>query len=255
MHGETGEQVDQLGAREVFVIDGHTLWLVHFVPGRRDEDEEDYSEDDGDSDSDETTTQYAGPFAVLRNILAAGGLLADYMPQDGSTAIFGGQPVVCATELPLYSFAKYAEAHDDASSPSPLGVAFLKSEFYGAGGRPVIYGLSGPVPPCTVNTESERLLPESALPAVEQYRYLPHTSGRDPWADQIRKREWRWRVTNEEQDVLTWNDEEGDYAEIPGLQLYGLAEHGCHFTKTRFIVWDEAQAREMQEIATCLYLV
>jgi hypothetical protein len=40
--------------------------------------------------------------------------------------------------MPLYSFA--ARERTDTDKVSAYGVALLKSEFYAAGGRPVIYG-------------------------------------------------------------------------------------------------------------------
>jgi hypothetical protein len=72
---------------------------------------------------------------------------------------------VCVTEMSLYSFAEYARSRGDTAKVSATyGIAFLKSEFYSAGGRTTIYGLS-----------IDSAVWESVLPRSEQCRYVAYS--------------------------------------------------------------------------------
>ena len=120
----------------------HTDWLIHFVRDR-------FPEQDFPGETEEKYNHWvggelepdAGAFQVLKTIIRLGGLYPGYSFRSGKTTLFGGSPVVCATEMPIYSFASYAKERSQSQSVSAYGIAFLKTEFFEAKGRPVIYGL------------------------------------------------------------------------------------------------------------------
>lgn len=149
----------------------HTEWLVHFVRDRN--PDQDFPGDDeeefgrfcgGELESD------ASAFEVLKTIIRLGGLIPGYSFRSGRTTIYGGAPAVCATEMPLYSFACYAREKSNTSKVSAYGIAFLKAEFFSAGGRPAIYGLSVQNPAYIQNTPTSRIFANETMPLAEQYR-------------------------------------------------------------------------------------
>jgi hypothetical protein len=126
-----------------------------------------------------------------------------YSFRNGRTTIYGGQPAICTTEMPLYSFAQYVRSRADTAKVSAYGIAFLKKEFYAAGGRPVLYGLSIDNPQFVEDRPTARVFHDSVLPRAEQYRYVAHNpSGMDKWVDWSHEREWRWVVQNKGRDEI-----------------------------------------------------
>lgn len=58
------------------------------------------------------------------------------------------------------------------------------------GARPVIYGLDEHNNArCSQGRNGERILDETALPLIEQYRYVTYVPGKIDWTHE---REWRW---------------------------------------------------------------
>lgn len=58
------------------------------------------------------------------------------------------------------------------------------------GARPVIYGLDQHNNArCSQGRYGERILDETALPLIEQYRYVTYVPGKIDWTHE---REWRW---------------------------------------------------------------
>jgi hypothetical protein len=96
----------------------HTNWLIHFVRDR-------LPEQDFPGETEEEYLHHVGAelepdadaFCVLKTIIRLGGLYPGYSFRSGRTTIYGGEPVVCATEMPLYSFAKYVS---DTAMKVPL---------------------------------------------------------------------------------------------------------------------------------------
>ena len=81
-------------------------------------------------------------FDVLTNIIREGGLRANLSFRNGKSTIYGNNPVICFTEMPLINFLQYVKLRDNRSRFTEYGVALLKKEVYKNGGRPVISGLS-----------------------------------------------------------------------------------------------------------------
>ena len=173
----------------------HTSWLIHFVRDRDpDQDFLGETEDEYNLSVGGELGPDASAFEVLLSIIKIGGLIPGYSLRNGRTTIYGGDPVICATEMPLYSFANYVKEVNNTKKVSAYGIAFLKSEFYNASGRPVIYGLasnnefkySGEL------TAYRKILEESVLPKSEQYRYVAYNpSFGNSWTAERRTAERR----------------------------------------------------------------
>lgn len=233
----------------------HSKWLVHFVRDRNPE------QDFPGEDEDEAGMYCGGElewdahaFDVLKTIIRLGGLLPGHSFRGGRTTIYGGSPAVCATEMPLYSFATYARERSDPSKVSAYGIAFLKSEFFSAGGRPAIYGLSTDDVSYIENTSTRRVFVDSVLPLSEQYRYVAYNPSPANWLDWSHEREWRWIARDEESDQVWAQDYNQTLGPIPALPLLKGRLDGHPFTKLCFIVWTDDEAKELQELLTGFYL-
>lgn len=234
----------------------HTAWVTHFVRDRKPE------QDFPGEDEDECGT-YAGgelewdadAFTILKTIIRLGGLTPGYSFRKGRTTIYGGQPALCATEMPLYAFATYARKRADTSKVSAYGISFLKSEFYQAGGRPAIYGLSTGAVRNKRSTATCRIMNEDILPRREQYRFVAHNpGGAQTPIDWSHEREWRWIPTDAERDQVWAINHQDIYGPIPALPLFKGANEGHAFSKVCIIVWTKEEATEIQALLTSLYL-
>lgn len=233
----------------------HTKWLIHFVRDRKPEQDlllfEEYEGDLFDYNGIELD---ADAFSVLLNIIRLGGLLSGYSFRGGRTTIYGGKPAICATEMPIYSFSEYVRKRGKADEVSAYGIAFLKSEFYEAGGRPVIYGLTlNENVSYRENNSFSRIFNESVLPLQEQFRYVAYSPTNDKWIDWSHEREWRW-VARDDDKHTVWA-ETNDYADfIDGLPLFNGKENNGYFSKLGIIVWNNEEATRIQEELTGYYL-
>jgi len=199
----------------------HTSWLIHFVRDRNpDQDFPGETEEEFDYFSGGELEADAEAFSVLETIIRLGGLYPGYSFRSGRTTIYGGNPAVCVTEMPLYSFASYAKERGKTNCVSAYGIAFLKSELFSAGGRPVIYGLSNSNVKYVQNDTYCRIFDETILPLEEQYRYVAYSPSGDKWIDWSHEREWRWKVNNKDKDYVWGKDGNGCYDALPGLPLF-----------------------------------
>lgn len=233
----------------------HTSWLTHFVRGRN-------PSQDFPGDTDEERAYYAGDeleqnagaFQVLKTIIRLGGIKPGHSFRRGRTTIYGGQPALCATEMPLYALATYAKSRQQQGNVSAYGIAFLKSEFYASGGRPAIYGLSTDQVTFSEDSEFKRVIDESVLPLREQYRYVAFnpalTTRRLDWSHE---REWRWIPQDEDLDEI-WAKEHGVFGPTPALPLFKGRLKGRHFTRLCIIVWSNEEAEEIRKLLTALYI-
>lgn len=232
----------------------HTSWLIHFVRNRiPEQDFPGESEVECEYFVNEELECDADAFQVLRTIVRLGGLYPGYSFRSGRTTIYGGKPAVCVTEMPLYSFASYVSERGNAGCVSAYGIAFLKSELFEAGGRPVIYGLSSEMLEYDENTPCRRVFKESVLPISEQYRYVAYNPSGDKWIDWSHEREWRWVPKDAEKDTVCGLRGDGTFDANPGLPLFLGKENDGYFSKLCIIVWTEEEARKIQELLTGLY--
>ena len=229
----------------------HTAWLTHFVRDR-------VPEQDFPGETEEEARYFEGgelgpdadAFLVLQTIIRLGGLTPGYSFRKGRTTIYGGKPAVCATEMPLYSFAEYVRSRGDGGKVSAYGIAFLKSEFHAAGGRPAIYGLSTDSPTMTRNEPYCRIFDEATLPRAEQYRYVAYNPSGASWIDWSHEREWRWTARVEDRDQIWMLVHNDCYGFRPGLPIF----HGAPFSRVCTIVWTHEEAQEIRKLLTGFYL-
>ena len=177
----------------------------------------------------------AAPFFVLLKILNDGHIRAGWSIRNGRPTIYGPRPAVCLTEMPLHALLDYARRRDDRTV-SPYGIALLRSEVYAAGGRPVIYGLTGEhaeAQPGDGNyMGAARCLGATCgLGVHEQYRYVATRLGGPSVIDWTHEREWRWTA-----------DFVDDVWAPPGLPVW-LSEPRSPFTKRLVIVATNAEAK------------
>lgn len=231
----------------------HTEWLIHFVRDRVPEQDFPVAEDEANLYAGGELEFDASAFCVLKTIIRLGGLIPGHSFRSGRTTIYGGKPAVCATEMPIYSFSEYVRQRGETGAVAAYGIAFLKSEFYSAGGRPVIYGLSNEKVQYKINTSTSRIFDNLVLPLQEQYRYVAYNPAGKNWLDWSHEREWRWIAQNDENDYILCKDSNGALGPTPGLPLFAGPEHGRAFTKLCIIVCDEKEAREIQELLTGFY--
>jgi len=233
----------------------HTDWLTHFV---RDRD----AAQDFPGETEDEYNYYVGgelspdasAFEVLKSIIRLGGITPGFSFRKGKTTIYGGKPALCATEMPLYSFASYVRSRGNTSKVSAYGISFLKSEFFKAGGRPAIYGISAQNISYQTNTNYSRILAESVLPTSEQYRYVTYNPVPERWIDWSHEREWRWVVQDDDLDEIFCERDDGTYDQIGALPLFKGSLEGRSFSRCCIIVQTHEEAKEVQEILTGLYI-
>lgn len=232
-----------------------TDWLIHFVRDRNiDQDYPAYTEEEYEDLIGCELEPDARAFSVLLNIIKIG-LKPYYSFRNDRTTIYGGKPAICVTEMPIYSFAQYVKNRNDTKKISSYGIAFLKSEFFDAGGRPVIYGTTGKVE-LEVDEYNERIIKESILPIGEQYRYVAYNPSKntDRWIDWSHEREWRWRENNNPNATIVYEDYNSCMTESPGLPLFVDKKNGGFFSKIAIIVWSYKEADRIRKELTGYYL-
>ena len=226
-------------------------WLIHFIhDANPDNDPLNWKDDftivpasyiDGNpvffdlDEFDEDLVPYSPAFQVLLKILNDGFIRANWSFRQGKATIYGPNPAVCFTEMPLYALIEYANQRGKKDLTNSYGIAILKSEMFAAGARPVIYGLSGP------HVESKKgdlyfgqgmrsLSSESGIGLLEQYRYVATNIDGSRRIDWMHEREWRWplRVTSS--------------LETPGLSVW-LEEFRHNFSKVLVIVQTVEEAK------------
>lgn len=233
----------------------HTNWLIHFVRDR--DPHQDFPGDDEDE-----VNYYAGgelevdadAFSVLKTIIRLGGLIPGYSFRAGRTTLYGGRPAICATEMPIYGFSKYVRDREKSDKVSAYGIAFLKNEFFAAGGRPVIYGLSINDVQYTINTATKRIFLPEILPFHEQYRYVSYSPSGHKWIDWSHEREWRWINRDKEQNNIWARNGSGNFGPVSSLPLFKDKNDDGFFSSIGIIVWDEKEAKEIQGLLTGFYL-
>jgi hypothetical protein len=231
----------------------YTKWLIHFVRDRKTEQ----CYPDGESSIYDVENLNIGIKAnhALNTIIRLGGILPGYSVREGRTTIYGGNPVICFTEMPIYSFAKYAKKRNKTDRISPYGIALLKTELYSAGGRPVIYGLTSRNPEYELNTTFKRIFKDNILPLKEQYRYVAYNPSGDKWIDWTHEREWRWVPSEDKHKIWCAGGElQQELMPVPGLPLFNGSEHGGYFSQVGIIVNNDEEAKNIQKILTGFYL-
>ncbi len=156
--------------------------------------------------------EYLSEFDILKNIIIEGVVKASLSYRNGNPTVYGGEPVVCFTEMPLLNVIQYEKKHHKKPKISTYGLAVLKKDFYSNGGRPVISGLSIEIP-----INNNRIFCNSILPLHEQYRYVSlnlNTSNKIDWTHE---REWRIKC---DEYISIKNNYIDDYYNCKGLNIF-----------------------------------
>ena len=229
-------------------------WVIHFVH-RRNPDNDPFTQW-GEEDSLRYPIAFAGDeepvfthcpehdetdelapdayaYSVLKKIVDDGHIRAGWSFRGGKPTIYGPRAAVCFTEMPLYALIDYAKVRADEDSVQTYGIALPKTEFFRAGGRPVIYGLSGDHHEISridgSRWERPRMLSHvCGIAPHEQYRYVAKSLGGQRRIDWSHEREWRWTKNFTEDD-------------IPGLAIW--AEEAHSFSEIVLVVQKEEEAK------------
>ncbi len=154
------------------------------------------------------------PLFLLRNSIRYGRIWATWSVRSGKRTIYGSDPAVCFTEMPIAAFLEAGENRKrKGQKMSSYGLVIPKTGLHSVGGRPVIYGLDGEVK-IKNGPYGERQIEEHLLPLREQYRYVTFAPGKVDWSHE---REWRWPLrgapTIDPEEVLP------DIEDLHGLEL------------------------------------
>jgi hypothetical protein len=162
---------------------------------------------------------------LLRAALRSGRLWSTWSYRGGKRTVFGPDPAVCFTEMPIAAFLYAGKARRaNGEAMSPLALAFPKRTLQHLGARAAIYGLSNDVRLPPGEDGGPRLLPEHRLPLQEQYRYVSHVYEDSKMVDWMHEREWRWPYRQQSgAQQIDFEDPErtiSEWTDIPGLDFY-----------------------------------
>ena len=155
-------------------------------------------------------------FFLLRNTIRLGRLWATWSMRKGRRTVYGPDPAVCFTDMPIAAFIEAGEARESrGEAMSPLALVLPKDRVRAAGALPVIYGLSGTNALPAGDDGEPRIMPTSILPEVEQFRYV--TLGTYGSIDWTHEREWRWPYRGRLPEFDGTPPADGE--DLPGLDL------------------------------------
>lgn len=153
---------------------------------------------------------------MLRAALRNGRLWATWSYRNGARTIYGPNPAVCFTDMPIAAFVEASrERHARGEAMGEVALVFPKTPMRELGARAAIYGLSQQP---TIRPKGgggrPRIFPADVLPLHEQYRYI--TEGRR--IDWSHEREWRWPWRGAYPG--RGSDSVSDWSDIPGLDFF-----------------------------------
>jgi hypothetical protein len=181
---------------------------------------------------------------VLTKIVRDGFLRAGWSFRNGKATIYGPNPAVCFTEMPLYALLNYAKKRFDSGLVDTYAVVLKRSELFQAGGRPVIYGLSQATTEAIAGEPGfgmgYRVLKPKSLPLHEQYRYVATAIGEHRSIDWTHEREWRWTGLSERS------------YDPPGLSIW-LSEPKTSFSEALILVKTARESECIRDTLKYLY--
>ena len=182
----------------------------------------------------------ASPMGVLLTIITDGHIRASWALRKGRPTVYGPRAAVCFTEMPLHGLVDYAKRRQQTDVDC-YAVGLLKSELFAAGGRPVIYGLTGTYIDQTPDSYPwPRKLDDSCgIAEPEQYRYVAMATDADRPIDWSHEREWRWA------DHL-------DRCWCPGVPIW-LKDEPFSFSSVFVVVPTTAEAERVLDLLKQLY--
>ena len=189
------------------------------------------------SDAESGIGYDSSAFAILLKVITDGHVRASWAFRNNRPTIYGPRAAVCFTEMPLYALVDYAKRRNrDAVGTYAIGVR--KNELFKAGGRPVIYGLSGKH--TEVRSESRLNWPRKldtscGIAEGEQYRYVAMSLGSAKQIDWSHEREWRWA-------------DHDDQVSCPGIPIW-LSDEAFSFSEVFIVV---PESRDVERVLNLL---
>lgn len=153
---------------------------------------------------------------MLRAALRNGRLWATWSFRNGVRTIYGPNPAICFSDMPIAAFVEASRArYARGEAMAEAALVFPKKEMRAQGARTAIYGLS--IEPSNWPSGEgggPRVFSTEILPLHEQYRFVTDVNSID-WSHE---REWRWpcRASTFAMD----GDTASDWFRIPGLDFY-----------------------------------
>ncbi|HIF9483476.1 TPA: DUF4427 domain-containing protein [Photobacterium damselae] len=162
---------------------------------------------------------------MLRCAIRSGRLWATWSYRNGVRTIYGPDPAVCFTEMPIAAFMESSESrHQRGEAMSPFALIFPKRDMFQAGSNPVIYGLDKRDYSLPLNKDGEeRIIDPKILAIREQYRYVTYNPMAKTPIDWSHEREWRWPYRGSYVQVEKELEKFGlieDFKTIPGFNFY-----------------------------------
>ena len=163
------------------------------------------------------------PLFLLRLAIRHSKLFATWAIRNSKRTIYGENPAICFTEMPLAAFIQTSKQRSSLGQAiSSYGISLKKTDLFSIGARPVIYGLSCDSIRTSTTPKSERIIDENLLPLHEQYRYVTYNPVGNRKIDWTHEREWRWAYLDSI-DAFEKEIEEfgivGEIDNIPGLMI------------------------------------
>ena len=181
----------------------------------------------------------AEAFNVLLKIIRDGHIRSSWAFRNNRPTIYGPRAAVCFTEMPLYALCQYAKKRSKKDVET-YTIGVLKRDLFAAGGRPVIYGLSGKHEELLFDERWPRKLdPSCGVAEKEQYRYVSMSLASQKPIDWSHEREWRWV------------DHEDQYS-CPGLPIW-LKDEPTSFRRVFIVVQTQSEVGRVLHLLKELY--
>ncbi|OAN13327.1 hypothetical protein A3K86_16885 [Photobacterium jeanii] len=131
---------------------------------------------------------------LLRCSIRKGRIWASWSYRNGKPTIYGYNPAVCFTDMPVAAFFQTSfERKARGEKISQHALCIPKPQGFAYGARPVIYALTDSnVTVTTSHCGQIRVIDTNKLPLSEQYRYVAYDPCRPIPLDWSHEREWRW---------------------------------------------------------------
>ena len=162
---------------------------------------------------------------MLRCAIRQRRLWATWAYRNNVRTIYGPNPAVCFTEMPLAAFLEAGTSRAArGEAMSQFALVFPKHTLFNKGANPVIYWLDdrNAYSPSGKGGE-KRILNADLLPVREQYRYVTYNPTAERPIDWTHEREWRWPYRGDLSAIEKELEESGilsSSTDMPGLELY-----------------------------------
>jgi len=218
-------------------------YVIHFLRKQKSDDlPESYVKDGEIRYPRRDLTSDMDEISCLKNIISEGGLRAGFSFRKGKPTVYGYDPVICFTEMPLFNLVESAIERNDQFRISSYALALRKKELYYKGGRPVIYGLAKETKFKYQQIEQEypfrKIIDSAVLPFAEQYRYVTFNLDAHQYSDWSHEREWRITFKDD-----LWSEEDVTLDPTDGLCIFERET----FSEIIIIVKTNQEASEIEE--------